>query len=331
MRIYIDESGTFVGAGKPSSPSIVGALVIPDHRHDALMRQYRRLRRSLPKENDEVKGRLLNEGQLNQVVTLLRSCDALFFANLIEMGLHSTEGLERQRAGGAEGLVRNLTDEIHPDVHKAFHELKARLEKLPLQLYVQGTVLNQLLAQILGEATAYWAQRRPDELGRFTWMMDAKGDAATLTEWEDWWTKVFMPLLQSQSLREPMGRLEGADYSHLQPFEMATPEYLAAHIKKPSPSGRSISLQKIFEDFTITSDPEPGLELVDMLTNGLRRAFKHTLAPQGWVPIRSLMLHRKDQYVGVVDFEGTQKTMAYPLDYRKVFHAFRRGGRSMLV
>ncbi len=80
------------------------------------MRQFRRLRRSFPKEGGQVKGRLLNEEQVTRVVTLLRQTGSLLFVELIELGLHSVAGLERHRAGSAEGMLINLTDAHHPNL-----------------------------------------------------------------------------------------------------------------------------------------------------------------------------------------------------------------------
>ena len=332
MIVYIDESGNFSGVGQSNSPSIVGALVVPDHKHEFLLRQYRKLRRSLPKDDDQIKGRLLDEAQVRQVTFLLRQAEALFFTAFIEMGLHTTASLEQHRAGTAKGMVSNLTDAHNPAVRTAVYQLKSRLEQLPLQLYVQGLVLNQLLARVLAEATAYFAQRHPAELGRFEWVLDAKGDSNRLTEWEDWWRSTFMPFLQSQSLQQPAWKLEGADYSHFNRFEMNVPRHLSSHIPRTSISTKVIDLKQVFtENLRISNHSEPGLELVDVVTNSLRRAFKATLRQEGWLSLRSIMIHRRHQYIDVLDFGGHQKSSLYPTDYRMVFNAFRTGGRTMLV
>lgn len=296
------------------------------------MRQFRRLRRSLPKDGSQVKGRLLNEEQVARVVTLLRQAGCLFFVELIELGLHSVAGLERHRVGSAEGMLVNLTDAHHPNLWAESRALKARLERLPLQLYVQAVALNELLTTVLSEGTTYFAQRHPKELGRFEWVLDAKGDNNKLTEWEDWWKTMFMPFMQSISLRRPAWMLKGADYSHFERFEKGMPEYLLAQLASAADQTAGIDLRMVFmENLRITNEGEEGLELVDIVTNGVRRAFKGTLAEVGWMPIRTIMIHRKGQYIGVLDLEGTQRGSDYPPQYRRVFDVFRTGGRDMLV
>ncbi|SHJ97062.1 hypothetical protein SAMN05444159_2048 [Bradyrhizobium lablabi] len=57
MHIFIDETGTFTGIGQPLSISMIGALIVPDARLRSLEREYGKLRKYLPTENGEVKGK----------------------------------------------------------------------------------------------------------------------------------------------------------------------------------------------------------------------------------------------------------------------------------
>lgn len=141
-----------------------------------------------------------------------------------------------------------------------------------------------------------------------------------------------MPFMQSILLRRPAWKLKGADYSHFERFEMGMPEYLLARLPDAADQTAGIDLRMVFmENFRITNEGEEGLELVDIVTNDVRRAFKGTLAEAGWTPIRTLMIHRRGQYIGVLDLEGTQRGSDYPPRYRRVFDVFRTGGRDMLV
>ncbi len=70
MHVFIDESGSFTGF-HAGSISVVGALAIPDEKLGRLKAKYAKIRARLPLEKGEVKGRLLNENQINEVVTLL--------------------------------------------------------------------------------------------------------------------------------------------------------------------------------------------------------------------------------------------------------------------
>ena len=85
MHIFIDESGSFAGYHR-GSLSVVGALAIPDGRLEFIKRKYTQIRCRLPIENDEVKGRLLNERQVNEVVTLLARNEALFEITALDLG-----------------------------------------------------------------------------------------------------------------------------------------------------------------------------------------------------------------------------------------------------
>jgi hypothetical protein len=57
MHIFIDETGTFTGIGQPLSISMIGALIVPDARKRSLEREYGKIRKYLPTENGEVKGK----------------------------------------------------------------------------------------------------------------------------------------------------------------------------------------------------------------------------------------------------------------------------------
>ena len=296
------------------------------------MRQYRRLRRHLPHHKGEVKGRLLDEAQVSSVTGLLWRSDALVFASMTELGLHSNVDLERHRAGTAAGITANLTEDHHPNIHRVARDLADAVGQLPLQLYTQGTVLTQLLARVLDEATLYWVQRRPAELGQFEWMIDAKGDAARLTAWERWYTRVYLAHLQSRSLRQPLAMLEGADYSHFAKFEQDTPDFLLKVMNGSGDDKRSLNLRAIFEEgLNFSSAAAHELELADIVANALRRAFKGNLQVSGWRNLRALMVHRDGEYIDVPALNTTIAAAHLPLHYKRVLEVFRHGGRQMLV
>jgi hypothetical protein len=78
---------------------------------------------------------------------------------------------------------------------------------------------EQLLTQLLERSTMYYSTRRPEELGEFNWVVDAKGNTQTPNEWEQWWSK-FIPLaLQTRSFQQPFKQIPLGDYSHMERFE----------------------------------------------------------------------------------------------------------------
>jgi hypothetical protein len=89
--------------------------------------------------------------------------------------------------------------------------LREELERMPLQLYAQLVTLTHVAWRTLGHGMLYFCQRMPGELGRFRWVIDAKGES--VTPQEEWWRVCVKPLLQTRSIRDPLPRLKSGDYS----------------------------------------------------------------------------------------------------------------------
>lgn len=326
MRIFIDESGTFTGYGRSSSLSAVGALIVPDSKLAGLEKEWRKLRRTFPLIRGEVKGSKLSETQVAQTVALLFRFDCLFEVVAIDLGRHDEDEVRLHRDGQARLLTANITDAHSVYIRQHVNDLQSRLCTMALQNYVQSVAALKLLHGVLGHAMLYYVQRRPRELGNFSWIIDGKDSDNRLTPWEKWWSSIMLPLLQSQSMDEPGTHLEGADYRHFAKYESAGwPEYLPAVEQVEDP--RHINIKKIFEDLRFSSDPKPGLEMVDVLTNGVRRALIGHLQPQGWRPIRTLMVHRDQHYIDMICFG---EDPGLPATYHDTLMAFTRTGRHMI-
>jgi len=84
MKIFIDESGTFSGF-HPGSLGAVGALAILDRKLTLLEKKYSKIRQHLPRLNGEVKGKLLNENQISEVVSLLARNEVIFEVTVIDL------------------------------------------------------------------------------------------------------------------------------------------------------------------------------------------------------------------------------------------------------
>jgi hypothetical protein len=221
MHIFIDESGNFTPG---DDLSLVGALIVPDSRRDDLFRRYDKLRRGLVLDRGEVKGRFQDAARVARVVDLLVKNGVLYEATAIDVAEHTeTELLDPKRRQG-EGLTKNLNDEHHPNFIKQVWELRARLEQIPIQLYIQSVGMFELLGRVVMHGTMYFSQRIPRELGAFHWVIDAK-DRNRTTNWEDWWSMVMMPALQSQSLTKPLGIFTEGDYSHFEQFSVEATDW----------------------------------------------------------------------------------------------------------
>ena len=234
MHIFIDETGSFAIPAPFPSPSLVGALVIPDRKLTYFDRIYGRLRSKLPKEQGEVKGRLLNEGQVRSVVQALWRCACLFEATAIELGTHSEAGVTSYKMQQAEAITANRTDEYSSNTRALAFQQRQQLENSTLPQYVQTVATMELLYTIVSRATAYFCQRYPKELGAFHWVIDAKGKGSIATPWEKSWSFMMLPMLQSMSLKKPAIRLTWGDYTQFKRFEIEMLDYLMEDDPEPN-------------------------------------------------------------------------------------------------
>jgi len=326
MHVFIDESGSFNPAGEMPSPSLVGALVLPDHKLAEIERHYAKLRAKIWRKAGEVKGRELPEASVAAVVDLLRRNGALFEVVVIEMGMHSPERLKAHQADLAYKLTKNLTPEHHATTHKWAGALRDQLEAMKLPGFVQSSMNFELLRSVFENASNYYAQRVPKEVGQYVWVVDGKEPMVDATPWEKWWRTVTLPYLQGQSLSRPGQFFADADWTHYAPFELdAVPDYLLPHIKPNGNQKKGSDIRKVFDDIRFSSDPEPGLELVDIVTNALRRALIGNLARDGWIGIRDLMIARREQSINMVSLNGFEPPP--PLPYYDVLKQFKGQGR----
>jgi hypothetical protein len=148
MHIYVDESGSFVPSGTKAGISLVGALVIPDGRKAKIFSKYAALRSRLPKHVGEVKGRLLNEDQVAEVVELLRRNEALLEIVAIDLNTHEPAEIEASKRELAESMTRGLTDAHHPSVLAGAASLAKRINELTHPLFVQSTVMFELIRHV---------------------------------------------------------------------------------------------------------------------------------------------------------------------------------------
>jgi hypothetical protein len=124
----------------------------------------------------------------------------------------------------------------------------------------------------------------------------------------------------------PQPILEGADYSAFDRFEGSTTE----------PGGEVVigtDLKLLLEDIRFCSSASLGLELVDIVTNALRRALLGRLRKTGWRHIPRLMIHRNEPCIKFMLLRDGPSTGAvhHPAYAPIVCRAFARGGRQMLA
>ncbi|MDI2077948.1 hypothetical protein [Bradyrhizobium sp. Mp27] len=98
-----------------------------------------------------------------------------------------------------------------------------------------------------------------------------------------------------------------------------------------SVSGQGVDLKKLMTaSFHFSPDAQPGLEMVDVLTNAIRRALMGNLQPSGYQKIRSLMVHRSSHYINLIKLQDQQRD-SQPKPYMAVLNSFMAGGKSLLI
>jgi hypothetical protein len=146
MRIFIDESGSFSGFHSLSIGA-VGALAVPDSKIAFIEQKYDRLRKKLPKLNGEVKGKLLDEQQVAEIVTLLARNEVIFEATIIDLGMHTQQGATAYQDALLKGMYERLprfNDETRPKVEAQLQALAAT----PLNLFLQTIALFETFHEL---------------------------------------------------------------------------------------------------------------------------------------------------------------------------------------
>jgi hypothetical protein len=85
------------------------------------------------------------------------------------------------------------------------------------------------------------------------------------------------------------------------------------------------------ESLRFSAEPEPGLEIVDILTNAVRRGMMGLLKFNGWRNIRSLMIHTSSHYIRLLALSGSASQFNLPLAYAPMLRHFSSGGKGMLI
>lgn len=321
MHVFIDESGSFSGF-HAGSISVVGALIIPNVMMKKVAAKYEKFRARLPQENGEVKGRLLNEKQVDKVVTLLVRNEALIEITALDLGLHQEAAArEYQKKLGEQMLAKVLM--FREDVQREVKEASEYIQKAPLNLFLQALTTFDVLHHVITKVPTFFAQRKPYELGSFSWRVDGK-EKAKVTRWEEWWAHYAQGALASMSQRRPAMMLPEhfhADYSHFEKFDV-----------QDGSNEKGTSMKLLLKDLQFCSDVQYGLEFVDILTNAVRRALTNNLQKEGWRNIHRLMLHNNDgPYISFVLFQETSDVVHNAAYTNVVNEGFRNEGRLVLT
>lgn len=331
MKIFIDESGVFKKNDKSEfSVSCVGALIIADCHFPKLIKKYEKLRESFPQTaSGEVKGKNLNEEQVAKVIDLLRRNNALFEAVLIDMNVQDGEALKAQRKVLKENHSKQLSETTQEKYKRTLSMLTDSLDQMSDQLFVQFCLTTRLLGRVIYHAPTYFSLRQPKELAAFEWCVDAK-NKDKVTSAEKWWRLTVSPFLSTLSKTEPAPVLQWGDYTYYDQSYGADIEDWPEIDESKATNGTDLS--KLFSNFTFSSNADLGLELVDIVTNTLRRALSDNLQESGWAQLPELVISRADQEsIPFIIFSDDGPISSSDKPYLKTYNKLKKGRKSMLT
>lgn len=319
MDIFIDESGIFSNPqGKEHLASVVAALVIPTCKKRSLLKRFNRLTHHWNLKGQEVKGRELDENQITAIVTLLKRYDTCVYAFFIDLGFHTDDEITKFKLRQADAITASLTPEHQPSLIRQAEEIREVFIRMSNPIFVQAFLMMGMIPKLVPLMAHYYARRIPKELRSFHWVVDAKQEK--LTEFEKAWSQAVYPIMSTISLKEPFGRIEGGDYSYMDRYEQKEDEETLRSIREwaesnnPELKGEKINALDLsmilgesfkFED----SKKDKGLQLVDVIANGIQRALNNKLQEKGWREIGSLMISKNPYPMEFIRFNTNSEAV----------------------
>ena len=341
MRIFIDEAGPFVVPPSAQSLfSLVLALVIPSCVEGDLFAEFSQLRDGWSSQGGEVKGSKLDESQAAQLIDLVSRYDVFvnFFAT--DMATNDDAVVSTYKSRQADAITAGMTPEHNPTMTAQLRGLADAIRRMPNQLFLQAFLTIDLVLKVIEDSTLYYVQRVPAELGSIAWVIDRKD--RTITEMEDTWSTLVLPMSESHFAKTPLPCLIGADYSQFDAHYKidANDQEMIRHVKwmreaygvqdVDRPLGLNSTLllseQRQFAD----SAGSLGLQLADMLAAILRRALNDRLQRPGWESFgRLLIADRRTPFFQFGEPDGRSQRMHGQVE--KVWPALKTGNKEMLV
>jgi hypothetical protein len=332
VYIFIDETGAFQVPTRPHQLSCVAAVVVPEGVVRTLFCKFRKLAKSW-RTSGEVKGSQLNESQMDDVVRLVRRFDILLMVVAIDMGLHSDAGVSSHREAQAAKIRSRILTDTPTHVRDRLENFAGRVTSLSNPLYVQSVLLTTLVDSVLRHGTLYYSQRIPSTLGSFVWRIDRKD--LLPTKYELLWRELVAPFLQSGSLSAPLLELTVGDYSAFAKFRGTlpeVPEYLRPGVSDAERPFDYLDIDALLGDLKFCdSRQSTGVQLVDILAAGVRRACNGALQKAGWKGLGRLMPspERGENCVRFLALENVVAPSSFP--YQEVVSRWNRDTKSMLT
>jgi hypothetical protein len=132
-----------------------------------------------------------------------------FFAT--DMATNDDVVVSAYKSRQADSITAGLTPEHNPKMTAQLRGLADAIRRMPNQLFLQAFLTIDLVLKVIEDSTLYYVQRVPAELGSIAWVIDRKD--RTITEMEDTWSTLVLPMSESHFAKTPLPCLIGADYS----------------------------------------------------------------------------------------------------------------------
>lgn len=212
-------------------------------------------------------------------------------------------------------------------------------------LLLRSKRLHSLASLFAGpRCAAYFAQRLPPELGELAWIIDRKN--RTITEMEEMWTKLILPVSESYFGKSGFKTLKGADYSHFHArygfsvgdADEETVRHLqwvqATHGGSPiAGDERAVHARRLYSGSRefLDSRSSLGLQMADMLASILRRALNQRLQFPGWKQFGRLLVRRREPGSCFIQLGGADPAPRLKGHAARVCRVLDAQARSMLL
>jgi uncharacterized protein DUF3800 len=271
---------------------------------------------------------------------LLLSLDITLHVCAIDMACQTAAEVESHKTDQCRRLTANLTDQHQPSLVEQVWDLRCKLEDLAPQQYVQFVLMTELVCRQLRDTTIYYSFERPDALGEFRWVLDAKGPRTTT--YESLWLSLVGGFLQMRPYRERNSgiiQISGGDYSHFEKFCDVLdewPSHLPPPVKQRKRGERIpiIELGRIMSESVSLDDSQgsPGLQAADICVNAFRRAMMGNLQEAGWHALGGLLMRWDHPSIQMIKLATDDLTLNEPItdSYSDVLKRLEVGSRFVL-
>jgi hypothetical protein len=194
------------------------------------------------------------------------------------------------------------------------------IPQIPAQLFLQALVTFDLMHRVIGHTALFFSQSKPETLEKFNWVIDGKNPDKVIN-WENWLKFYAQGALASLSARNPAPRPDPKEGSLLN-FTY----FDKAHTGKIG-DAEGIDPALLLKSVRFSSEIDMGLELVDILSNAVRRTLRGGLDRFGWISIHKLMIDRNGTYIKFPLFQAGPDVEQHAAYSAIVDEGFRAGGR----